>query len=101
MTLSLQDRRRRYVAHEIAAAAMTAFGERGFDDVTVDEIGAVRRSQRGCRLLAEGNHLVGAQRPPCLCQILLQRLAVQQLHDQIRPPILLTGVEDGANVGMA
>jgi AcrR family transcriptional regulator len=40
VTLSLQDRRRRYVAHEIAAAAMTLFGERGFDDVTVEEIAA-------------------------------------------------------------
>lgn len=40
MTLSLQDRRRRYVAREIAAAAMSLFGERGFDDVTVEEIAA-------------------------------------------------------------
>jgi AcrR family transcriptional regulator len=40
MTLSLQDRRRRYIASEIAAAAMTLFGEHGFDDVTVEEIAA-------------------------------------------------------------
>jgi hypothetical protein len=51
--------------------------------------------------LLKANHFVGTQRSSCLCQILLQRLAVQQLHDQIRPPILLTGVEDGADVGMA
>src|SRR5688500_11186488 len=37
---SLQDRRRRYVAQEIAQVAMRLFGERGFDDVTVDEIAA-------------------------------------------------------------
>ena len=70
-------------------------------DIAVNDALAVRRSQRGCRLLAEGNHLVGTQWPSCLGQILLQRLAVQQLHDQIRPPILLAGVEDGADVGMA
>jgi AcrR family transcriptional regulator len=35
---SLQERRRRYVAAEISRAAMQLFAERGFDEVTVDEI---------------------------------------------------------------
>lgn len=35
---SLHDRRRRYVAREITTAAMELFGERGYDDVTVEEI---------------------------------------------------------------
>ena len=38
MTESLQVRRRRYVASEISRAAIRLFAERGFDQVTVDEI---------------------------------------------------------------
>lgn len=37
---SLQEKRRRYVAREIAAAAMRLFGDRGFEAVTVEEIAA-------------------------------------------------------------
>ncbi len=39
---------------------------------------------------------------PCrpLCQILLQRLAAQQLHHQVGPAILLPGVIDRAHIGM-
>lgn len=38
MSTSLQEKRRRYVAREIAIAAMRLFGEHGFENVTVEEI---------------------------------------------------------------
>ena len=41
MSTALQERRRRYVAREIAVAAMRLFGEHGFENVTVEEIAKV------------------------------------------------------------
>ena len=40
MTDSLQEKRRRFVANEIAGAALRLFAEKGFDEVTIDEIAA-------------------------------------------------------------
>jgi AcrR family transcriptional regulator len=37
---SLQDKRRRFVANEIARTALRLFAEKGFDEVTIDEIAA-------------------------------------------------------------
>ena len=69
----------------------------GFE-VAVHDAAAVRGIERSGDLGAEGEHLVDGQRP--FPQPVGERLALEVLHDQEVDAVLVSHVEEGADVGV-
>jgi hypothetical protein len=70
-------------------------------DVAMDDALGMGRHQSSCCLPGEGDHLFGRQTGSAgFGDVMLQRLAAQQFHHQVRAPILLSRVIDCAHVGV-
>ncbi len=82
----------------LAVAAAIDHEQIGRLDVTVNDAPGVRRGQSARRLLAQGEYL--GRGKVVVGEIQLQRLASQQLHDQVGLSVLLAHVVDGADIGV-
>ena len=67
-------------------------------DVPMDDVRAVRRVQGISNLDSDTQYLVGSQRP--VSDPVGQRLAFEQLHDDVGLIFVLSDVVDRADVGM-
>ncbi len=67
-------------------------------EITMRDAHLVGLGQRIGNLHRNGDRLLRGQR--AFDQLMLQRLALDQFHDQKVHPVLMTDVMEGANVGM-
>ena len=82
----------------LAVAAAIDHEQIGRLDIAMDDAPGVRRGQSTRGLLAQGEYLGGGE--AVVGEILLQRLAAQQLHDQVGLSVLFAHIVDGADVGV-